>query len=262
MIKMVTLDEVKEVGQLGAREHLLQYARDCPYGGHVLRKISPYFTKFFVDHGVRANQISSFSIILGIAANFTFVFGNYYLMLVGCFLFQWWNLFDLADGETARVTNVKTSGGKYLETINETITECGFMSCLGIGLSQILNNKVFIFWGLIFALFICLLSSFARTRDMMTERFQTTKKTSTNPIKTSFAKRLYKKARLFFVVANGYLILTVIVVFELLFQGQLRFTFLGYNLNLMSVYFLLYGFIWIIRTIISSITNYRKLMRS
>jgi len=29
MIEMVTLDEVKEVGQLGAREHLLQYARDA-----------------------------------------------------------------------------------------------------------------------------------------------------------------------------------------------------------------------------------------
>jgi len=75
-----------------------------------LRKISPYFTKFFVDHSVSANQISSFSIMLGIAANLTFVFGNYYLMLLGCFLFQWWNLFDLVDGETARVTNVKTSG--------------------------------------------------------------------------------------------------------------------------------------------------------
>jgi len=84
----------------------------------------------------------------------------------------------------------------------------------------------------------------------MMERFQRNKKTYANHKKISFIKRLYKKARLFFVVANGYLILTVIVIFELLSQGQLRFTFLGYNLNLMSVYFLLYGFIWIIRTII------------
>ena len=259
---MVTIDDIREVGQLGAREHLLQHAKDCPYAGHVLRKISPYFTKFFVEHGVSANQISSFSIMFGITANFTFIFGNYYLMLVGCFLYQWWNLFDLVDGEIARVTNVKTPGGKYLETINETITECGFMSCVGIGLSQILNNKVFIFWGLIFALFACLLSSFARTRDMMMELFQRTKKTYTNTKKISFAKRLYKKARLFFVVANGYLVLTVIVIFEPLFRGEFRYTFLGYDLNIISVYFLLYGFIWILRTIISSITNYRKLMRS
>ncbi len=67
---MVPLDEVKEVGQLGAREHLLQHAKDCPYAGHVLRKISLYFTKFFVEHCVSANQISSFSIMFGIAANF------------------------------------------------------------------------------------------------------------------------------------------------------------------------------------------------
>lgn len=60
---MVTLDEVKEVGQLRAHEHLLQYAKDCPYADHILRKISPYFAKFFADHAVSANQISPFLII-------------------------------------------------------------------------------------------------------------------------------------------------------------------------------------------------------
>lgn len=257
---MVTIKEIKEIGQWSAHEHMVEEAKTYPYAGRVLRKVSPYFTKFFIDHNVSANQTSFGSIILGIIANFMFTFGNYYLMLVGCLLYQFWNIFDLVDGEIARVTNVKTLGGKYLETINEVITECGFIACLGIGLSKILDNSKFIFWGLIFALFICLLNYFARTRDATIEQLGKDGK-NVAAQKMSHIKKLYKKARLFFVIINGYIILTFIVLFELLFPIELFYNVFGQSYNVLSTYFLLYGFIWIIRAIISSITNYVYLMK-
>lgn len=254
---MVTIEEIREIGQSGKL-----FVAKFPYSGHVLRKISPYFTKFFVEHNVSANQITFCSIMLGIIANLMFVFGNYALMLLGCVFYQFWDLFDCVDGEVARVTNVKTLGGKYLETISEVIIHCGFMACLGIGLSQILNNNTFIFLGLTFALFICLLDAFALTRDVTMEQMRKRRKEDATTKEMSYAKRFYKKARLFFVVRIGYLVLAVIVIFEFFSPIKLYFEIFGQTLSILSIYFLLYGFVCIVRTIVSGITNYQYLMRS
>jgi len=261
MVRMVTIEEIKRLGQQSAKEHIEEEKRNFPYVGYVLRKISPYFTKFFIDYNVTANQVSALSIITGIAANTTFIFGDYCLMLLGCFLYQLWNIFDLVDGEIARVTDVKTAGGKYLETINESITECGFILCLGMGLSKMLNDKAFVFWGLFFALCYALLYGFARTRDMMMERFQTKERKSLEVQRRSFVKRLYKKVRLLFVTANGYMILTVIVIFQWFLMKESYMTFQGLKLNPLSTYFFLYGLLWVVRMTVSAVTNYEYLTK-
>jgi len=263
---MVTIEEIKKLGQQSAKEHMEEGRRNYPYMGDVLRKISPYFTKFFIDHNITANQVSALSIVTGIAANTTFIFGNYYLMLLGCSLYQLWNIFDLVDGEIARVTDVKTAGGKYLETINEPITECGFILSLGIGLSKILNDKTLVFLGLFFALCYALLHTFARTRDMMIERFRIRKEIAKpekiqTPSLKSHVKKLYKKVRLFFVLFNGYLILTFLTIFQLLLLNNAYLTFFGLKLNVLSAYFFLYGIIWIVRMSITSVTNYKSLIK-
>jgi len=74
-------------------------------------------------------------------------------------------------------------------------------------------------------------------------------------------KKIYKKARLFFVVINGYLILTLLTLFQLLFMQKLYITFLSLKLNFLSTYFFIYGFLWIIRMVISAITNYQYLIK-
>jgi phosphatidylglycerophosphate synthase len=209
----------------------------------------------------RANQVSVLSIITGIVANTTFIFGSYYLVLLGCFLYQLWNIFDLVDGEIARVTNVKTAGGKYLETINEPITECGFILCLGIGLTKMLSDETFVFWGLFFALCYALLSAFARTRDMLIESSQTKEKKTLGFQRAPLAMKLYKKARLLFITVNGYIILTGIVIFQLFLIKESYMTSLGLKLNLLSTYFFFYGFLWVIRMAISAVTNYRYLIK-
>ena len=258
---MVTIKEIREIGQRKTRE---ERAKESEYCIHALRKVSPYFTKFFIEHNLSANQISFCSIILGSTGNFLFALGNYYLILVGCLLYQFWLLFDLVDGEIARVTNVKTLGGKYLETINEVITECGFIASLGIGLSHIHNDNAFTFIGLIFALFICLLNFFARTRDMTIEQSGRKKEKNVAPKKTLYVKRFYKKARSFFVIMNAHLVLTAIVILELILPIKFSHRISGetFVLNILSIYFLFYGLIWIVRTIVSSVTNYRHLMKN
>lgn len=76
-----------------------------------------------------------------------------------------------------------------------------------------------------------------------------------------FIKRLYKKARLLFVTVNGYMVLIVIVVFQLFLTKESYMTFLSLKLNFLSVYFFLYGLLWVIRMSVSAFTNYRYLIK-
>jgi phosphatidylglycerophosphate synthase len=243
MMKLVTIEEIRRIGQ---PKDIL--ATHSPYSVHVLRKVSPYFTKFFIMHKITANQVSILGILIGILSAFMLSLGTS-LMLVGCLLYQFWNLCDSIDGEIARVTDTKTLSGKYLETISEAISECCFVLFWGVGLSRMLDNALFFYSGLIFAIFVMSLNCFARTRDgLLSSRAQT------DVGKLSGVKGFYKKLRIWFIVYNGYLIVTVLLILELIFPY--RFQMFGIALNLLACYFLLYGVIWIVRAIISSVTNY------
>lgn len=255
MIKMVSIEEIRKIGQ--PREIL---ATHSPYSVYVLRKVSPYFTRFFIAHGITANQVSILGILIGILSALM-LFSGTPLMLVGCLLYQLWNLFDSIDGEIARVTDTKTLSGKYLETIGEAIAECCFVLFLGIGLSRMLDNVLFFYLGLIFAIFVMSLNCFARARDeLLRSRTQTDVRTLLEVGQLSSVKRFYKKLRILFIVYNGYLIVTVLLVLELI--SPHHFQMFGITLNLLASYFLLYGVVWTVRASVSTVTNYIKINKS
>ena len=252
---MVTIEEIRKIGQ--PREIL---ATHSPYSVHVLRKVSPYFTKFFISHGITANQVSILGILIGILSAIM-LFSGTPLMLVGCLLYQFWNLFDSIDGEIARVMHAKTFSGKYLETIGDAIAECCFVLFLGIGLSRMLDNVLFFYFGLIFALFVVLLKCFARTRDeLLSSRTQVDVRTLLEVGQPGGVKRFYKKLRILFIVYNGYLIVTVLLILELI--SPHHFQMFGITLNLLASYFLLHGVTWTVRAIISTVTNYILINKS
>jgi len=251
----VTVDEIRKIGQ--PKEIL---AAHSPYSVLVLRKVSPYFTKFFIENGITANQVSILGILIGISSA-TMLFSGTPSMLVGCLLYQLWNLFDSIDGEIARVTDTKTPSGKYLETIGDAIAECCFVLFLGIGLSRMLNNVLFFYLGFFFAVFIMSLNCFARTRDvLLNSRTQTDVRTLLESGQPLGVKRFYKNLRIMFIVYNGYLTVTVLLIFELV--SPYRFQMFGVPLNLLASYFLLYGVVWTVRASISAVTNYQTISKS
>ena len=252
---MVTIEEIRKIGQ--PREIL---ATHSPYSVHVLRKVSPYFTRFFIAHGITANQVSILGILIGISSAIM-LFSGTPLMLVGCLLYQLWNLFDSIDGEIARVTDTKTPSGKYLETIGDAIVECSFVLFLGIGLSRMLDNVLFFYLGLFFAMFVMSLNCFARTRDVLSSsRTQTDVRAFLEDGQPLGVKRVYKNLRILFIVYNGYLIVTALLIIELV--SPYRFQVFGVPLNLLACYFLLYGVVWTVRASISAVTNYQTISRS
>jgi len=252
---LVTIEEIRKIGQ--PKEIL---ATHSPYSVHVLRKISPYFTKLFIALGISANQVSILGILIGILSAILLISGTS-SMLVGCLLYQLWNLFDSIDGEIARVRNVKTLSGKYLETIGEAIAECCFVLFLGVGLSKMLDSVLFSYLGLVFAVFVMSLKCFVEARDgLMSSRRQADVQTSLEVGGRSGVKKAYKKLRILFIVYNGYLIVTVLLILELI--SPQHFQVFGITLNTLASYFLLYGIIWTVRTIVSTMTNYLAIDKS
>jgi len=256
---LVTIDDIRKIGQPPEK------MRKDPYV-HILRKISPYFTKFFVEHQITANQTSSFSVLFGIVGDLLFVSGNYPLMLLGCVFFQFHHLFDCVDGEIARVTDDITLGGHYLEGIHNAVLESGFMACFGIGLFKMWGSIAFLYSGFIFALSTSLLHHFNRTSKWVIECIGKEKEyvfplMRKQSILGGIHKSIYRKVRLLFLFHNAYLIVACILLFEILSPIKLSYTIYGLPLSPLSLYFLLYGIDWLTRTVVSSATNYRYLMR-
>lgn len=255
---MVTIDEIRRIGQPPEK------IREENSYGCVLRKVSPYLVKFFVEHNISANQISLFGILLGVIGSFLFVFGNPYLMLIGCLLNQLRHLFDRVDGEVARVTNSKTVGGAYLERIQGTIVNTFLFVYLGIGLYMMLGNIVFILFGFTFALFASLGGNISKSGELVMEKFNEKPYVSSLAKKHCTTGRIYRierKTRTFFMGATVYLVLAGIVIFELVSPIKLSCTIHGVTLTVLSAYFFLCGFESIARTIIPGITLYRYFMR-
>jgi len=248
-----TIEEIKRIGQ--PKDYLSTHSL---YSVLVLRKVSPYFTRFFVRHGVSANQVSAIGILLGVIAGLMLSFGNL-LMFLSIVFYQLWNIFDCVDGEVARVTNNFTIGGRFLEEIDWVTVECAFLSFLGIGLYRMLDNMVFATLGLVFALFLCLLTAYAKTRDSLAK--ETGLKEKYSPfVKMSTTKKIYLQLRNLFLITSAHLILIPLLIYEFS-PISVHFTILGTNFNLLSFYFLAYGIVWSIRAIASIGTNYRFLMR-
>ena len=57
---------------------------------YVTRKISFWITPFFLKLGISANQVSFIAIITGIVAAILIMIGDYWVILAGVILMQFW----------------------------------------------------------------------------------------------------------------------------------------------------------------------------
>jgi phosphatidylglycerophosphate synthase len=264
---LVTIEEIRKIAQ--PPEKMREEIKDYPFISPLFRRVSPYFTKFFVEHNVTANQVTALSILFAIAGDLLFVFGDYYLMLIGCVFCLFWQLLDFVDGEIARVTNLKTIGGLYLENVHHSFDSC-FFAFFGIGLYKMLGNMAFAYFGFTITLFLCLGKCFMFSREIARkEGIKKEKRYAkyVNPLRKkrsligTIYRSIYIKIRYLFHFSYIYPILTCILVFELLSPIKSICVIYGIPLTVLSAYFFFCGFGWIFRVSIGGITNYVYLMK-
>jgi len=91
------------------------------------RRISLAITRRIANLPITPNQISTFTLLLGIASGFLVAQGTYALMVAGAFLLQTQSTIDGVDGELARLRSQCSRLGQWLDTISDDLAEFCFL---------------------------------------------------------------------------------------------------------------------------------------
>ena len=131
------------------------------YSNIFYRNISIYVTKLLLHTSITANNVTLFTIVLGLAAGIMFSFGTYLHILAGALLLQLWLIFDCVDGEIARYRRTAGICGKYIESLDHCITEPFTVVCVSYGLYVLLDSISIFVLGVLVALLLVWSSSSA-----------------------------------------------------------------------------------------------------
>lgn len=105
------------------------------YTTHALRYISRPISKILIKHtNITPNQITLFSFLLGITSGIFLLQGGFQSQFLGGVFAMLYILFDLMDGEIARVKNLSSSLGKWFDAVVGLILTPYLLFCLAFGL--------------------------------------------------------------------------------------------------------------------------------
>jgi len=120
---------------------------DKPITFFIHNKISPYLSYIFINFlPFTANQVTFMWGIVGIIGIFLMALGNYFSLLAGILIYQFAILFDMVDGDVARVSKKRNLGGSWLDTVIHYLHRGLMPLALGIGV-YVNSHKVFYFYA-------------------------------------------------------------------------------------------------------------------
>ncbi|MEX0895728.1 MAG: CDP-alcohol phosphatidyltransferase family protein [Patescibacteria group bacterium] len=128
------------------------------YSRVIGRKISIYFTWFFLKTGISPNQITGLAFIMGCIGLSLMIFLKSWVFFLGFICFQLYIILDSSDGEVARFLSLKSDLGAFFDKLLHIIMKSGIFISLGIGLFILSENAFHLAIGLVTA-YLSLLSS-------------------------------------------------------------------------------------------------------
>jgi len=96
-----------------------------------MRNVSIYFTYFFAYTAISANQVTFIMLIIGFSSAVAFFMNK---MLLGVILMQLWYMFDLVDGEIARIKKQSSITGLYYDHLVHYLNHPGFFISISYAL--------------------------------------------------------------------------------------------------------------------------------
>lgn len=91
--------------------------RSSIYVRNIIRKISFPVTYLFINLGWTANMVSLFSWIIILLGSVLISINNFYMMLFGIILINFWLVLDCVDGNIARCKKTKSFMGDFFDAI-------------------------------------------------------------------------------------------------------------------------------------------------
>jgi CDP-alcohol phosphatidyltransferase len=122
------------------------------WGWLFTRRVSIYVTLLLSRTPVTPNQLTFFSIIVGIAAGLFWTLGGHLYFITGGILFQLMYLLDCVDGELARYKNMSSAKGAYLDFIGHYFTAFAMIVGASLGLAKNMGDTA-LYFGLVVVIF-------------------------------------------------------------------------------------------------------------
>ena len=140
---------------------LKQFLKENEKDGRLLiiltRFLGSYIALKLKDSRITPNQVSIIGFIIGIIAAFSFSFGNYYSTLFGSFMYIVALILDYTDGVLARLKNMSSFFGRWLEMNFDDMADGLANLCICLGVYK--DNENILIWVLGFFLTIITFSS-------------------------------------------------------------------------------------------------------
>jgi phosphatidylglycerophosphate synthase len=129
----------EQIGQVDEDRVRLDSAVKATDGFFTTFFVSPYskyIARWAARRGLNPNQVTTFSMLVGIAAAVAFAFGTRPGLIAGAVLLQVAFTFDCVDGQLARYTHTFTKLGAYLDSVFDRGKEYVVFAGLAVGASR------------------------------------------------------------------------------------------------------------------------------
>jgi len=121
--------------------------RNTWYPRNFSRKISIYFTWFFILLRIRTFPVVILMWITGIIGCYLLTFGTYWNYVAGVLVLQFWFILDHVDGELARYWKEVSAKGMFKDKLNHILVHPLIFLGIGIGMYNQFNNPIMLIFG-------------------------------------------------------------------------------------------------------------------
>lgn len=120
---------------------------------NLLVPLSHYVTKVFIDNKLPPTLASLLSIFISAIGSLFFLTGQLWWIFVGFIIHHIGYMFDIVDGQVARIQKNSSLLGDHIDAINHFFNIPIIFLCLGIGLYNATGMILFIYVGIVTSLF-------------------------------------------------------------------------------------------------------------
>ena len=114
----------------------------------LVRHLSYRLTPILLKTPATPNQITSISLLLGLACAACFTQGGWITGIIGGLLLVASYTFDNCDGEVARIKNMSSEFGAKLDDMSDWMVDASFFVALGYGTAQVNGQQFWLWLGL------------------------------------------------------------------------------------------------------------------
>jgi phosphatidylglycerophosphate synthase len=230
------------------------------YIAPLTRRISIRLTSLLIRTNITANQLSGFSILLGVFGSILFLFGNLLGNIAGSLVLFLFVITDTVDGELARYyrhfgKHASVSLGRFCELMQHMIVMPLFFICLSFGLFNTGNGLItFVFgFGATFSFLLCHIMGFFSSSGLIaTDPFDQAEFLKSNKMKESNNRNRIRQ-----IIASRRL---QKLMYNLLSSSLLPIiVFVSALLGILNLVLFYYSFAFFVLTIVTAFSTYSKL---